>query len=159
MEKFPKFSQEKPPEKGEEGLKQVAAEEPENIGYESTLISSEKLREDEEYIENPEWSLTERERLLAEQLKDRGYEDPEIKAAVNAWMAEEEDKVMKENTVLATIGLNVKLARFYFAAGYNDEAFESYQQVLLLVDNQSVKHGEMAALYKALRNELDKTGL
>lgn len=160
MEKFPKFSPEKQPE--EHGVGESQAKEAEPI---VETPQAEKLKtgdlhpegivsKKEESAELPEWSLSEKELLLAKKVVLIGYENQEIMAKVGDWMAEEEGRVEAENTPLATIVFNLKRARFYLEAGFRDEAVENYEDARRQAWNEN-----RIDLYNAIMKEMDEVGL
>jgi hypothetical protein len=69
--------------------------------------------------------FSEREQELISRLREKGPEDPETRKMFGAWSLEEEAKVMAENTSRADIAHQLKMAKFYRAAGGYNSAYET----------------------------------
>lgn len=65
------------------------------------------------------------EQRLVRLLKKGGIEDPEARELLDSWTQEQEAQV--ENSPAASIELNFRRARLYFAAGYLDESYENFE--------------------------------
>ena len=74
-----------------------------------------------ERIPGPEFS--ERELQLIALFREKGPKDPEARAMFDAWVLDEETKVMAENTSRADVARQLKMAKFYRAAGGLDSAY------------------------------------
>jgi hypothetical protein len=73
----------------------------------------------------PNQEFSEREQRLIALLREKGPEDSETRKMFGAWSLEEEAKVMAENTSRADIAHQLKMAKFYRAAGGLDSAYEA----------------------------------
>ena len=160
MEKFTKFSPDRQSEKSR--LEESEAKEARPV---AEMPQAEKLKmsefhpeegvsKKEESAERPDWSLSEKDLLLAKKVMLIGYDNPEIATEVGDWMAGEESKVEVENTPLATIVFNLKRARFYFEAGFKDEAIENYEDARRQAWNEN-----RMDLYNAIMKEMDEAGV
>ncbi len=92
------------------------------------------------------------ERRLIRLLKERGVENPEAKRLLDSWTREQEGEVKKSgDPATAAIEFNLKKARLYFAAGYGDEALESFEAARTQALNEN--RGEP---YQAIMAEMDE---
>ncbi len=90
------------------------------------------------------------ERHLIWLLKEKGVENPEARSFLDGWTREQESEVKKSsNPAAAAIELNLRKARLYFAAGYGDEAFESFEAARMQARNESREE-----LYQAIMAEM-----
>ena len=100
-------------------------------------ISIEKIP----LLENPDKKLV---RLL----KEKGIEDSEAMEFLMNWTREQEELVSNSNE---SIQFNLLRTRLYFDAGYTEEAFENYEDLLLQVSNEGKDE-----LYEEIIKERDE---
>ena len=104
--------------------------------------------EQEPEFENEEIS----EDQLIELLKSRGVEDTEVRELLLKWTAEQEKKAEEsEDHHLAYIELSLRQARLYLAAGYIEEAFESYEAARTFAYDEFRDE-----LYEVIMKEMDE---
>jgi hypothetical protein len=106
----------------------------------------EKFRESE---------FSETEQTLIVKLHEKGSNDPEVHGALLAWCKNEEAKVDRVNTSRASIEFNLKRAKLYRAAGYDDDAMESLESVREAAHNEGAEdlYGEAMAIMDEIDNE------
>jgi len=96
-------------------------------------------------------NVGDKEKRLAELLKERGAEDPEVRRLLDSWIREQESEVKKSSDpATAAIELNLRKARLYFAAEYRDESLESFEAARTQAFNEGREE-----LYQAIMAEMD----
>jgi hypothetical protein len=88
---------------------------------------------------------------MRETMKETGRTDPEVASLLNAWLEQEESKVMDPR---GQIELSVKRAHLYLEAGFVEEAAENFRDALIQACNE-----QMTELYQNIFSEVDKLGL
>lgn len=97
-------------------------------------------------------NVGDKEKRLAGLLRERGVEDLEARSLLDSWTREQEGEVKKSgDPATATIELNLRKARLYFAAGYGSEALESFEAARMQAWNESKEE-----LYRAIMAEMDE---
>ncbi len=92
------------------------------------------------------------ERHLIQVLEEKGVENPEARSLLDGWTREQEGRVKKSSDpATAAIELNLRRARLYFAAGYADEALESFETARMQTRNENREE-----LYQAIMAEMNK---
>ncbi len=104
-----------------------------------------------EKLPTPE-NVGNKEKHLAELLKERGVENPEARRLLEDWTRGQESEVKESSDpATAAIELNLRKARLYFVAGYGDEALESFGAALMQARNENREE-----LYQTIVAEMDK---
>ena len=99
-------------------------------------------------IENKEGA----ERHLIQLLKEKGVENSEARSLLDGWTREQEGEVKKSrDPATAAIELNLRKARLYFAAGYANEALESFEAARMQARNENREE-----LYEAILAEMNE---
>ncbi len=103
--------------------------------------------------EFPEYNpVVEKEQRLIHLLKERGIEDAETNALLIAWATEIDQEAEKANNNRAYVEADLKKARLYLAAGFEDEAYESFSAARRAAaqegfdDLKTIVEGEMGVL-------------
>ena len=110
--------------------------------------------EKEPIFENENNPEQQEEQQLIQMLKERGIEDPEVKNTLITLIIKQEAEVEKLNDSVATIQLNLRIARLYFEAGYTEEAFDNFEDVRKQADYEQEEE-----LYQAIEKEMNDKGI
>ncbi|MGB7957331.1 MAG: hypothetical protein WCF77_00605 [Minisyncoccia bacterium] len=73
----------------------------------------------------PKQEFSENEQQLITLLREKGPQDPEVRAMFDEWCLEEEAGATAANTSRANIEVQLKRAKLYRAAGGNDSAWQT----------------------------------
>jgi len=94
------------------------------------------------------------EERLIRMLKENGPDDPETYQFLQQWMKEQEELVTQSSDPNAQIEFDLKLARIYFKAGGEQEAFEIFEGAR----RQAMQEGK-TDLFNAIMQEMDEKNL
>lgn len=103
--------------------------------------------------------FSEGERRIITLLREKGPEDPGARAMFDEWSKQEEARVTKENTSRADIAHQLKMARFYRAAGGLDSAYETLDHLCQAAwQDESARdlYEEAVALAREVEQEMNE---
>lgn len=91
------------------------------------------------------------EQQLAEDLKYKRIEDPEVKDALGSYVDSEQRKLEQltgNEYAEALVRFTVKLGKIYFEGGYRQEAFEQFNDALILARQYEIPelHNEVSQI-------------
>ncbi len=98
------------------------------------------------------------EQQLVRLLKEKGVEDPEVRKLLIDWSIKQEEKIGKltgvESSRKAQIDFELKKGHLFFESGYIKEAFENFNDALLIAEQEGLNE-----LSQAIEAEMQKLKL
>jgi len=105
----------------------------------------------------PSPDFSEPEQRLIALLREKGPNDPDVRAIFDAWCGQEEARAMALNTSRANIEVQLRRAKLYRAAGGYDSAWDTLAALCMYeAPDESAKdlYREAMALAEQMRREL-----